>query len=44
MLIIVLFAALVYYFYRSTKIATQNKLWLEWPKKTAHQIEHHFPH
>ena len=38
LLIIVLFAALVYYFYRSTKTATQNKLWAGMAKETAHQI------
>ncbi|UQD55246.1 HAMP domain-containing sensor histidine kinase [Flavobacterium sp. K5-23] len=38
LLIIVLFAALVYNFYRSTKIATQNKLWAGMAKETAHQI------
>ena len=38
LLIIVLFTALVYYFYRSTKIATQNKLWAGMAKETAHQI------
>lgn len=38
LLIIVLFGALVYYFYRSTKIATQNKLWAGMAKETAHQI------
>jgi two-component system, sporulation sensor kinase D len=38
LLIIVLFATLVYYFYRSTKIATQNKLWAGMAKETAHQI------
>ncbi len=37
-LIIVLFAALVYNFYRSTKMATQNKLWAGLAKETAHQI------
>ncbi|WP_066222000.1 sensor histidine kinase [Formosa haliotis] len=37
-LIIVLFASLVYVFYRSTKIATQNKLWSGMAKETAHQI------
>lgn len=37
-LIIVLFGALVYNFYRSTKIATQNKLWAGMAKETAHQI------
>jgi hypothetical protein len=39
LLIIVLFSALVYYFYRSTKIATQNKLWAGMAKETAHQID-----
>ncbi len=38
LLIIVLFGAVVYYFYRSTKIATQNKLWAGMAKETAHQI------
>ncbi len=38
LLIIVLFAALVYNFYRSTKMATQNKLWAGMAKETAHQI------
>jgi two-component system, sporulation sensor kinase D len=38
LLIIVLFAALVYNYYRSTKIATQNKLWAGMAKETAHQI------
>jgi len=37
-LIIVLFGALVYNFYKSTKIATQNKLWAGMAKETAHQI------
>lgn len=37
-LIIVLFSALVYNFYRSTKMATQNKLWAGMAKETAHQI------
>ncbi|WP_338732628.1 sensor histidine kinase [Mangrovimonas cancribranchiae] len=37
-LIIVLFGAVVYFFYRSTKIATQNKLWSGMAKETAHQI------
>ncbi|CDF80928.1 sensor histidine kinase [Formosa agariphila KMM 3901] len=37
-LILVLFAGLVYSFYRSTKIATQNKLWSGMAKETAHQI------
>lgn len=38
LLIIVLFAALVYNYYKSTKIATQNKLWAGMAKETAHQI------
>jgi two-component system, sporulation sensor kinase D len=38
LLIIVLFAALVYNFYKSTKMATQNKLWAGMAKETAHQI------
>ena len=38
LMIIVLFAAVVYNFYRSTKIATQNKLWAGMAKETAHQI------
>jgi signal transduction histidine kinase len=38
LLIIFLFRALVYNFYRSTKMATQNKLWAGMAKETAHQI------
>lgn len=38
LLIIVLFGAVVYNFYRSTKIAGQNKLWAGMAKETAHQI------
>jgi two-component system, sporulation sensor kinase D len=38
LLIIVLFGALIYNFYKSTKIATQNKLWAGMAKETAHQI------
>ena len=38
LLIIVLFAGLVYNFYKSTKMATQNKLWAGMAKETAHQI------
>jgi two-component system, sporulation sensor kinase D len=38
LLIIVLFAGLVYNFYRSTKMSTQNKLWAGMAKETAHQI------
>jgi signal transduction histidine kinase len=37
-LIIVLFSALVYNFYKSNKMATQNKLWAGMAKETAHQI------
>ena len=37
-LIIVLFGIIVYNFYRSTKLATQNKLWAGMAKETAHQI------
>ena len=38
LLIMVLFGALIYNFYRSTKMATQNKLWAGMAKETAHQI------
>ncbi|MFW0739550.1 sensor histidine kinase [Flavobacterium sp. T12S277] len=38
LLIIFLFGALIYNFYRSTKMATQNKLWAGMAKETAHQI------
>jgi signal transduction histidine kinase len=38
MLIIVLFGSVVYNFYRSNKMATQNKLWAGMAKETAHQI------
>ncbi|UPS92293.1 PAS domain-containing sensor histidine kinase [Bizionia sp. M204] len=38
LLIIILFGAVAYFFYRSTKIATQNKLWSGMAKETAHQI------
>ncbi|NDP27444.1 MAG: HAMP domain-containing histidine kinase [Flavobacterium sp.] len=38
LLIIVLFAGLVYNFYRSSKMAIQNKLWAGMAKETAHQI------
>lgn len=37
-LIIVLFVGLIYFFYRSSKIASQNKLWTAMAKETAHQI------
>lgn len=36
--IILLFGLVVYNFYRSTKMATQNKLWAGMAKETAHQI------
>ena len=38
LLIIFLFAMLVYNYYKSTKIGTQNKLWAGMAKETAHQI------
>ncbi len=38
LLIIFLFGALVYNFYKSTKMSTQNKLWAGMAKETAHQI------
>jgi len=38
LLIIFLFGAVVFNFYRSTKMATQNKLWAGMAKETAHQI------
>ncbi len=37
-LIIVLFAGVVFFFYRSSRVATQNKLWSGMAKETAHQI------
>lgn len=37
-MVIVLFGGVVYNFYRSTKMATQNKLWAGMAKETAHQI------
>ena len=37
-LIIVLFGAVVFNFYRASKMATQNKLWAGMAKETAHQI------
>ncbi|MDT0558221.1 HAMP domain-containing sensor histidine kinase [Ichthyenterobacterium sp. W332] len=37
-LIILLFAGVVYFFYRSSKNAEQNKLWTGMAKETAHQI------
>ncbi len=38
LLIIVLFVALVYNFYKSSKASAQNKLWAGMAKETAHQI------
>jgi two-component system, sporulation sensor kinase D len=38
LLIIILFGTVVYNFYKSTKMATQNKLWAGMAKETAHQI------
>ena len=37
-LIILLFGAVIYNFYRATQMATQNKLWAGMAKETAHQI------
>lgn len=38
LLIIFLFGAVVYFFYKSSKTAIQNKLWSGMAKETAHQI------
>lgn len=38
LLIIFLFASVIYFFYKSNKIAEQNKLWSGMAKETAHQI------
>jgi two-component system, sporulation sensor kinase D len=38
LLIIFLFCAVVYFFYKSSKTAAQNKLWSGMAKETAHQI------
>ncbi|OEK09295.1 two-component sensor histidine kinase [Flavivirga aquatica] len=38
LLIIFLFSAVVFFFYRSNKTAAQNKLWSGMAKETAHQI------
>ena len=38
LVIIFLFAAVAYFFYKSSKIADQNKLWTGMAKETAHQI------
>lgn len=37
-IIVVLFAAIVFIFYRASKMATQNRLWAGMAKETAHQI------
>jgi nitrogen-specific signal transduction histidine kinase len=37
-LIMFLFGSVVFFFYKSTKIAEQNKLWAGMAKETAHQI------
>lgn len=38
LIVIFLFAAVVYFFYRTFKVADQNKLWAGMAKETAHQI------
>ena len=38
LLIVFLFVAVIFFFYRSNKNATQNKLWSGMAKETAHQI------
>ncbi|SEP93086.1 Histidine kinase-, DNA gyrase B-, and HSP90-like ATPase [Hyunsoonleella jejuensis] len=38
LLIIFLFAGVIFFFYKSTKNASQNKLWSGMAKETAHQI------
>ncbi|MFI2741351.1 sensor histidine kinase [Zhouia sp. PK063] len=38
MLIIFLFATVVYFFYKTSKVSEQNKLWAGMAKETAHQI------
>lgn len=38
LLILVLFGSVVFFFYKSTKNAVQNKLWAGMAKETAHQI------
>jgi nitrogen-specific signal transduction histidine kinase len=37
-LIILLFMGLIYFFYKSSRTASQNKLWTAMAKETAHQI------
>lgn len=36
--IVILFAAIVFIFYRASKMATENRLWAGMAKETAHQI------
>tara|TARA_B110000027_G_C16093617_1_gene289673 strand:- start:444 stop:1595 length:1152 start_codon:yes stop_codon:yes gene_type:complete len=38
LLIFLLFSAVVYFFYKSSRTASQNKLWTGMAKETAHQI------
>lgn len=38
LLIIFLFAAVIFYFFRTSKVSDQNKLWAGMAKETAHQI------
>ena len=38
MVIIIMFIAVIYFFYRTTKTSEQNKLWAGMAKETAHQI------
>lgn len=38
LVIIILFAAVAYFFYKSSRTADQNKLWTGMAKETAHQI------
>ena len=37
-LILVLFLAVIFFFYKSSRVASQNKLWSGMAKETAHQI------
>lgn len=37
-IIVILFAAIVFIFYRASRMATQNRLWAGMAKETAHQI------
>lgn len=38
LLILILFAGVIFFFYKSNKIASQNKLWSGMARETAHQI------